>query len=291
MNDLSNKILERINEEQVAPRPRWQFAWKNRIYWGLWAISLALASAASSAILFSLANSGWEFSELTHDGTASFLLSVLPTAWIVVMGVVLFLAYENYRQTKHGYRIPFMVAVGLSLLGALAGGVVLYLAGIGQLVDEDFGGRFPAYKTVMARQQSSWVHPERGLLAGEVLDVDGDFRSFRVQSFDGTIWILGGEDLTPKSRELLLKHKLVRVVGFMVDDGKGNLVFKPCFVFPWEIKGGVQDRLVSVRMPLRSESPPIPVLPFERKIDAVRNTDCKGVRPYDYLRRLQDGQR
>jgi hypothetical protein len=219
------------------------------------------------------------------------MLSVLPTAWILVMGVVLFFAYENYRQTTRGYRIPFLMAIGLSLLGATVGGVVLYAAGIGQLVDEDFGGRFPAYKTVMARQQSSWVHPDRGLLAGEVADVDGDFRSFRIKSFDGTIWILGGDDLTPKSRELLLRHKFVRVVGFMVDDGNGSLVFKPCFVFPWEIKGGVPDRLISVRIQERSEPPTVPVVPFERKIGAVRSTDCKGVRPYDYLRRLQDGQR
>lgn len=282
MNDLSKKILERIDEERLAPRPAWQFAWKNRLYWGLWALSLALASIASSAVLFSFANSGWEFAVLTHDGTANFLLSVLPTAWLVAAGVVLFLAYENYRQTKHGYRIPFMAAIGLSLLGAAVGGVVLYAAGVGQLVDEDFGGIFPAYRTVMARQQSTWVHPDRGLLAGEVLDVDGDFRSFRIKSFDGTVWILGGDELTPKSRELLLRHKLVRVVGFMVDDGNGNLVFKPCFVFPWEVKGGTPDR---------SAKPLIPVVPFERKIAEVRSTDCKGVRPYDYLRRLQDGQR
>lgn len=282
MNDLSHKILERINDEQLAPRPAWQFAWKNRLYWGLLALSLAMASIASSAILYSVANSGWEFAVVTHENTVSFLVSILPTIWIITMGVVLFLAYEYYRKTKLGYRIPLLLVVGLSTLGALAGGAVLYAAGIGQIVDEDFGGRLPAYRTVMARQQSSWQHPERGLLAGEVLDVDGDFRSFRIKSFDGQVWILSGEDLTPKSRDMLIQHRVVRVVGFMVDDGNGNLVFKPCFVFPWEVKGGKmkQSHIITV-----------PVLPFERKLDDTRSTDCKGVRPYDYLRRLQDGQR
>ncbi len=284
MNDITQKVLERIEEEQVAPRPAWQFTWKNRAYWFLFALLLVSASGALSAMLFSFANAGWEFASVTNDNFADFFWAVLPSVWIIAAIVVLFLAYENFRQTKHGYRLPFLTAAGFGVLGVLVAGFALYAAGFGQVVDEDLGGHLPFYKPTFNRQQTMWTHPDHGLLAGEIVDVDPDNLSFRIKSFDGQVWNLSSADLSPRSRELLMSQRVVRVVGLISTEKEtGQAVFKPCFVFPWDVYGG--------RFP---SPPPMPKMAihieFEQAPAADRNTDCKGVRPYDYLRRLQESR-
>lgn len=282
--DLASKVLERIEEEQVAPRPAWQFTWKNRLYWFLFALLVIMASCSLSALLFSLANAGWEFASVTNDTFADFFWSVLPSVWIVAAIVVLFLAYENFRQTKHGYRLSFLTAAGFGVLGVFVAGLALYAAGFGQVVDEQFGGRLPFYESTFSRQQSMWTKPDRGLLAGEIVDVDSSNMSFRIKTFDGQVWELSSVDLSPHSRDLLMSKNIVRVVGIIDSvDANGKPVFKPCFVFPWDVHGG--------RFPSPPPMPRVVIhVEVERKPDAGRSTDCKGVRPYDYLRRLQESR-
>lgn len=284
MNDLTQKVLDRIEVERVEPRPAWQFTWKNRLYWLLFALLVILASCSLSALLFSLANAGWEFASVTNDTFGDFFWSVLPSVWIIAAIVVMFLAYENFRHTKNGYRLPFLTAAGFGVLGIVVAGLALYASGFGQVVDEELGGQLPFYQPTFNRQQTMWMQPDRGLLAGEVMDVDTQNASFRIKSFDGQVWSLSSADLSPRSRDMLMSKNIVRVVGIISSvDENGNPVFKPCFVFPWDVHGG--------RFPSPPPMPRVAIhVEVERKIPDARSTDCKGVRPYDYLRRLQESR-
>jgi hypothetical protein len=65
--DLAHKVLDRIDEEHVVPRPKWQFTIKDRLFWVFWILSVLLGSLLAATLVFVLVNSGWEYRVVTHQ--------------------------------------------------------------------------------------------------------------------------------------------------------------------------------------------------------------------------------
>jgi hypothetical protein len=235
---LAEKVLEQIEEQHVAPRPRWVFVVRNLAFWGLWILSLLIGAAAMAAALFVFTNAGWEFREVTQPQFVSFLLENIPILWIVALVLMLVLGIENLRQTKAGYRYPMLALLGLNLLGSAVLGYGLFRLGAGQFVDQEVGGRIPFHRPVLVIQERAWTHPEQGLLSGAVTAIQSDQSHFTVRTFDGDEWIVSADDVSDKGRNVLVHVPFVRVVGVPVVEDATGTVFHACFVFPWEINGG-----------------------------------------------------
>jgi hypothetical protein len=271
-DNFAEKVLERIQEERVVPRPRWQFFVRENLPWVLLLACLVIGAAAAAAMMFAFANAGWKFRVLTHDSWLSFLIETAPFVWILIFIAVVAAVIENIRHTKTGYRYPFSTLLVLGLLGTLVGGALFYAAGIGKRVDEEIGPRFHLVRrTVAFQQQHLWTNPVRGLLAGEVVAVEDGGARFRLRTFDGTEWMVNGEDLNAQSRAVLTHVRFVRVVGVPLSTpDAGGATFQSCFVFPWEL-------IEPMRIPL----------PSATNSDPLRTTECEGVRPYAFLKKLQ----
>jgi hypothetical protein len=239
--DLAFKVLERIDQEHVAPRPRWQYTLRNVAFWCLWVLSILLGAAAVAATIFVIENAGWELSPATHESFPLFVLGSLPYLWLGTLALMLVLGYENFRHTKWGYRTPLVGIMGLSILASFGAGVLLYQVGIGQAVDEGLGNRLPFHHSAMSRQRVVWMSPDRGLLAGEVMSIADDASRFQLHAYDGTVWNVSADLLTQGEREILSRFKDVRVVGRFIastnESGKPELLFEACLVLPWEIHG------------------------------------------------------
>ncbi|HVM91132.1 MAG TPA: hypothetical protein VMU11_04545 [Verrucomicrobiae bacterium] len=245
---LAEKVLEQIEEKQVAPRPRWVFLAKNIAFWSLWVLSLLIGAAALAATLFALTNAGWEFRDVTHPEIVSFLMENIPVLWIVALCLMLVLGIENLRHTKSGYRYPMFVLFALNLLGSAALGYGLFRLGAGQFVDEDLGSHIPFHRPMLVVQEHNWTRPQRGLLSGAVTDVDGDFKQFTIKTFDGIVWTVSGADVGDIGRDVLIHAPVVRVVGVPLQEDATNTVFHACFVFPWVVTGGT--------FPMQPPAPP-----------------------------------
>ncbi len=283
--NLANKVLERIDQEHVAPRPRWQFATRNIAFWVLWVFSILLGAGAVAATIFVIANAGWEYSPATHEFFPGFVFGSLPYLWISVLAVMIILGYENFRHTKWGYRTPLIGIVGISVVGSLLAGLLLYQFGIGQAVDEQIGGRLPFHHSVMSKQRITWMSPDRGLLAGEVMSVTQDASAMSLRGYDGKMWNVSLDLLTPPEREILLRFKDVRVIGRFVEtrnaSGEKEMQFQACLVLPWEIHG----RAMFLPGPER----PVPFQVALPSVDETilmerRSTECEGVRPYQVMK-------
>src|SRR5688572_22979629 len=124
--DLAHKVLDRIEEEHVVPRPKWQYTIKDRLFWVFWILSIVLGSLLAAALVFSFVNSGWEYRVVTHQNLFGFVMQVLPTVWIVALLGALLLAYENFRHTSRGYRVPLGAVIGVSLFVIVIGGLLFY---------------------------------------------------------------------------------------------------------------------------------------------------------------------
>lgn len=235
---FADKILEQIEEQHVAPTPRWVFVAKNTAFWGLWILSMLIGAAALAASLFVFTNAGWEFRELTHSGFVMFFVENVPLLWILALCLMLVLGIENLRHTKTGYRYPMIALFSLNLFGSIVLGIGLFILGAGQFIDQDVGGQIPFHRPALLRQERMWTDSSRGLLSGSVIDIEDDYHQFTVQTFDGKTVLVSGGDVSEQGRDVLSRVSVVRIIGLPQDTSSTNTLFHACFVFPWEVRGG-----------------------------------------------------
>lgn len=296
---LADKVIGLIDQEQMTPRPRWQFVLKEKALWFAAVLALILAAAASGVTVFAFANSGFEFYRVTHSGLLPFLADALPLMWMAIFIAALFIAYENVRHTGRGYRYSFVLLIVGGVVIAMAGGAAVYISGLGGDVDERFGLHIPLHRPTVEQQKALWNQPEQGLLAGEIVEISKDFSLVTIKSFDGVIWKVNGEDLRIRDCQALIQSKEIRFVGLPVKRTEANgetSVFHACFAIPWEVHGmamrGPKPGMISAMKPIKPmdtiDMSNLPEILRDTKFTSERSTDCKGVRPYQFLKTLRN---
>ncbi len=285
--DLPDKIMHRIKEERMAPQPRWHYSLKNILFWTLWALSILAGAAAISASLFAILNSGWEYSNLTHQNALSFMVDAVPILWITTFSLLLFVSYLNFRLTKGGYRYPLLMVIGLGMLGSLILGTFFFRCGIGDLLERRLGPHIPLHRPIMMMQKNAWLNPLQGLLAGDVENIEEDASKFTLRAYDGKTWIVYTEFISDFDLEILKNFKEVRVIGRTIPPDNN---FRACRIFPWKLQGQASflpgpER--SFPLHLRRLSPSTSTL-NEKDLEMKRNTECEGLRPYKFLRQQFD---
>lgn len=274
--ELSDKVFDLIEERQVTPTPKWQFLLKNNTFWGAWVLSVIIGAVSIAATLFALSNAGWELYTATHNSFLELVIGALPYLWLVVLLFMITVAYYNVRHTQRGYRYPIWAIVLASIAVSFVGGGVLHGYGLGETIDERAGKHIPLYRPALVEQQALWNNPTRGLLAGEVVSVD-DAGNFVLQTFEDEEWEVEGEDLRARDLEAV-REGTVRVVGLPTRGEEKKM--HACFVIPWEVYGGREVRPMPTKRIVQEFR--------ERKFGEERSNECKGVRPYQTLQRIQN---
>lgn len=280
---LADKILHRIEDERLTPKPRWRFSLWNGFWWTLWVVVILLGACVAAAMVFVFANEEWTYRVITHGTTLNFLLDVLPIIWIVLLAAAIFIGYENIRKTKLGYRYPFASIVLLTLAGTLVGGFLLHAVGVGESIEQRIGQYIPHYRPTIDRNRDRWMNPARGFIVGEITDRATDGSSVSLQSFDGRTWTLPLTELPPHGRDVLMRFDDVRVVGlpFQPTDATGTQTFHPCFAFPWDERHDLFSP---------SHRPPHGLPPPDRNINIGSTTSCQRIASFPSLRGIQDQQ-
>ncbi len=185
MNELSNKIRERIDANNVTPLPRWRFLLLRSSFWLLAGLSVIIGSLAVATILFLFVDYHthglWAVS---HDVTE--FLAMMPFAWIIVLVLFMIIAETSIEHTRRGYRYRLRTIVSLSMLLSIIFGSILNVMGVGKMTHEILR-EFPLYRSVTYDSQDAWSRPVLGRLAGVVLSVQND-SNFSIMDFNGHIW-------------------------------------------------------------------------------------------------------
>ncbi len=171
MNKFSDNLLEKIQEEQIEPKSKWSFIAKDGFIWGLGIASLILGAVALSVMTSILRNTDLSFAESLGHSLPKFLFLVLPYLWIVLLGVFLVVAHHQVRKTKSGYKYKLPVVLLALFGGSILLGGFLYQVGIGQALDERFVEKSPMYRQIANRKVNLLTNPEKGVLAGRVIEV------------------------------------------------------------------------------------------------------------------------
>lgn len=188
MTKLSEKVLSTIEQDHLTPQPRWKFQAKNYGMWMAFGLSVFLGSVAFAVMMERIVKGDWDMYAYLDRGFVAFVLLLLPYAWIVSLVVFGVLAYYNCRHTKCGYRYAPYVVVLLSIGTSLVVGEILFISGTGRKVDRILVRSIPFYQQIkMQERRDIWMHPERGLLMGEVMEIS-EGGTMLIRDVRGNVW-------------------------------------------------------------------------------------------------------
>lgn len=210
MNNLSDKILSKIKQEGLRPLAAWQFRLRNGGRWFGLVLAVGFVILGLGLLWYFWSDGPW-----LHGGRFSFWLFFgrMP---LILFGVIIlggFLALLDFRNIGRGYRYSF-IKIGLVLLflAAIAGWSFNYF-GLSQRADRAFSAS-PLYQNREAYLKEVWQNPAKGLIAGEIIEIQAD-NNFKLRDFSGKIWTINASqafwrhNLKP---QLNLKIKLIGIV-------------------------------------------------------------------------------
>ncbi len=230
----SEKLIQKIREEQAEPAPRWHFAVKNKLLWAAFGLAAVLGALAFSVILFAIQQTDFNIvSHLSHSGLELFL-GLLPFFWIILLVVFLLVAMYSVQYSRRGYKFTLARLVGYSAALSILLGTLFFIGGGAQRLEQAFALNVSIYESVQEKKVKLWSMPEEGYLSGEI--VETEVGAFRLKDFQGKEWTVRYEGAFIPPVVLLERGEKVKLVGEVAEEG----VFAASEVRPW---GGVGSRM------------------------------------------------
>ena len=186
MNDqLSNKIQEQIDANQITPLPRWRFLLLRGLFWFLAILSVVVGAFAVAAILFLFIDYHRHgLFSVPHDITE--ILLMIPFLWIAVFVLFIGIAREGIKHTRKGYQYRLSAILSVSIALSIILGSFLNFLGIGKVTHELLS-EIPLYSSMTFDSRDAWTRPVEGRLAGVVFSIR-DNSNFSVVDFGGRVW-------------------------------------------------------------------------------------------------------
>lgn len=212
--DLSKGVLEKIRKEGLKPRSKWHFMLKDYAVLFAFGLSILLGALAFSIMLHYWGVNDWDAYSRINDSLLAFALETMPYFWLVGFGLFLAVAYYNLKHTRTGYRLEFVKVVALNLALTFIIGCILYSLGAGKRFEDEFARKAPFYKDMRDRQNRDvWFRPERGVIIGKVIGIDGDGEMFELDDPREVVWTVDASDARIMRGFVIREGYMVKVFG------------------------------------------------------------------------------
>lgn len=194
MKDLSNKIIQSIEDQAVRPVPRWQYAAKKILFWIMSVLLVFFSALALALAVYLIQSIDWRvYAMFGYGNMLVFILNAFPYAFIFLLAVFLISAYYFYRKTPKGHKINVSTLVLLLVFLGLGAASMLHILGINREAYFQLA-RMPFYHQMMFTKEREWSHPDRGLLWGEVVSVSRN--DFSLRDMSGKNWKVAYDNST-----------------------------------------------------------------------------------------------
>lgn len=220
---LPKKILERIESENLEPRPKFIFTLREVILWVGIGISAFLASVSVGSFIFQSINT-----------------ILLPPHLHVFFGliriglIILFIVLIVFQvvHTEKGYKRKntAYVAFGSIIIGIV--GYIFFSTQFTGIIEQRIGGLGS-----IQQGKTYWSEPHKtGLLAGEMIEItDSGYVLF--EALDNSTHVLDARNIN--NPEIFIDFLRVKMVGYEVDG-----IYYPCKVSSWRLRqAGPEKRL------------------------------------------------
>lgn len=233
MKRTSQEILDKLKKGHVHPKPKWHFVSKSILLWLFFMLVVIVGSLAFSAMLFRIYNEDWGIYQHLGRNPVQHFFMTIPYLWIILVVVLALLAVYSFKHTKGGYRHKPLIVVSVSILGGVVIGTILFAGGCGNYIDRQFSEHPSFIRFAHEKQQQIWSQPEKGLLAGTVLEIfPGDV--FKLEDFEGKQWQVIYIGDSERYVEFLVEGADLRLVGEQV----GEADFEAVKIHPWRAGAG-----------------------------------------------------
>lgn len=217
MKDLSNDIVKSIEKRAVKPIPHWQFAAKKLLFWSLTFVGVLLSALALAAAVYIVQSIDWDmYSVLGYGSFHVFVMSAFPYAFVVLLAIFLIIAYYFYRQTPKGHKVNFYFLSGALIIFGLSAAFLIHVFGINREAYFQLA-RMPIFHQVIYTKEREWSQPEKGLLWGEVLNIENN--KFSLRDLSGKKWNVLYDNSTIFGKSISdIQGRDVKIVGQKKDD-------------------------------------------------------------------------
>lgn len=182
-----DEVCQKIKEENIKPKPKWQFLAKKYLVWASGILSLLIGSLSFAIIIFLVRNNDWDLINYLGMSKLKFALVSIPYFWIISSFIFLFLIYFNFKHTKDGYKYNcYKIFFGVIFLSVVFGSL-FYNVGLGQALENKILEKVPVYAKFLNPQAKIWNQPEKGLLLGEIKEMQ-DEKFLEIKNYKGEIW-------------------------------------------------------------------------------------------------------
>jgi len=227
----SNKLLDRIRNEGIEPKPKWHFLSRQWSVWTVFIISILFGALAFSVILFSIQQTDFElFRHLAHS-KAEFLLGILPFFWLIGLFLFLGFAFYSIQYSKKAYKISTAKLVGLSTAMSILLGTIYFIAGGADQLEKTFATNLALYEGLEQQKIKLWTVPEEGYLSGHI--IQSDPKEIRLKDHKGNIWTISYTDAFVAPIVDLIKGERIKIIGKTINKGH----FTAEEIRPWQGRG------------------------------------------------------
>lgn len=226
MNNIEDKILQKIKNEKLHPKPIWYFLARDYSLWSLVFISVLLAGLSIAPIIFIGTNVEWSYIKHINSNPYLFILYILPYPWIILCIITTYFAKLSWTKTKSGYKFQGKYIIIISILSSLILGIILNLYSLGKNIDDRFHDQFAIYKNVETRKQENWFNPTEGRFIGIIKNISTS--TFILFNERANMELLVFYDPSVPGYEFLEENNKLRVIGY----GNNGEPFIACAIFP-----------------------------------------------------------
>jgi hypothetical protein len=253
--NVKDKILQKIKDKKVKPRPRTYFEIVNFAWWLLFILLFVLGSIAVSVIIHLVTSLDWEIINRSAMSLTERLVLLLPYFWLILIVAAAVIAIWDFRKhTRTGYRYSIFVILGAVLLGSIIFGAVIYASGFSEKLDNLFSDRLSFYHGRMHQQVDVWDRAEEGLLIGRIIEL-GEDEVLLLQAPEGKEWQVDYSDLPENLHSLLVEEQIIRILGERI----GEEIFRALDVRPMPVNRFSEPPLGAPRSEMRFfEAPEFP---------------------------------
>jgi hypothetical protein len=225
MTKLSEGIVGKIKQDNIAPAPRWHFLLKSYVFWGLLVISILLGSLSFSVIAHLVAIGDFDIFLYLQKNIMTSVVMLLPYFWLMSLAIFALVAYYNWKHTRLGYRFKRRWIFISSVVISTTLGSIFYAFGMGNAIDRIMVRALPFYDlSKHSARNELWLQPENGLIMGKIVSVDDATNQITIQDVQGNNWNIDENEILPMIGEPIRKGKIVKVVG--KKSGKNNFTAK-----------------------------------------------------------------
>lgn len=234
INDLSEKIINKIQQENIKPIPKWKFLFSEYTLWFLFVLNLLIVAISFGIIIYLFTNNDiiWDFKLV--GSFLKWLIYAIPIFWILLTILLIIIGYFIYRNTQQGYRIEFIFLISLIIFTAVTLGLFIYFLGLAFHINNYFSQKIPYYNQFADLRNKFWQAPTEGRLAGIILSKNEQEKSIEIQDLNGTKWKVNYSDAKIRPNVKLNTGNYIKIIGNIENNDTNQ--FKASEIRPWNGK-------------------------------------------------------